>query len=422
MSTNTSIVDSSSSNGSIDEPGLLGLQLHLAAFAGHLDKCKILISNSADVNKKDGYGSTALHYACQGGNSCVEILHILILAGADVNAQNMFGDTPIHMACKACQRSLCGFLLAKHARTDILNHENHTAVSLARALDRNSILELFDRSEKTKLLPDANEILQFNGVEAFMEFTMSRNDFAAAEVFLLAQLQQHPGQVRLLHLLALVYASQRRMQEARDTHQLAYESDATSVDRLIDYALLLEDEPLRDFTAAEKLFKEAIALKAENPEDQAQNVARLGDLYESMGDRKKATQQYKEAIKIYPDCFLAKVNLARLIYNKAQLRKDVSMLDSAAELVQSIKVTRTPVLAQQKASHLKQFELARSRMLRGEVSSPCSVCGQHARSRCARCTGPLYCSRECQVGDWQKHKATCSKPSSASSHFRPVTK
>jgi hypothetical protein len=31
--------------------------------------------------------------------------------------------------------------------------------------------------------------------------------------------------------------------------------------------------------------------------------------------------------------------------------------------------------------------------------------------KCSRCTQVYYCSRECQVADWSRHKPDCKKPS-----------
>nr|XP_013799913.1 PREDICTED: zinc finger MYND domain-containing protein 10 [Apteryx mantelli mantelli]XP_013799914.1 PREDICTED: zinc finger MYND domain-containing protein 10 [Apteryx mantelli mantelli] len=38
----------------------------------------------------------------------------------------------------------------------------------------------------------------------------------------------------------------------------------------------------------------------------------------------------------------------------------------------------------------------------------CRVCGSEAAKRCSRCRNEWYCTRECQVQHWQKHKTACN--------------
>jgi hypothetical protein len=39
----------------------------------------------------------------------------------------------------------------------------------------------------------------------------------------------------------------------------------------------------------------------------------------------------------------------------------------------------------------------------------CGVCKKEAFQRCKRCKSVWYCGRDCQVGDWPRHKADCKK-------------
>lgn len=39
----------------------------------------------------------------------------------------------------------------------------------------------------------------------------------------------------------------------------------------------------------------------------------------------------------------------------------------------------------------------------------CGHCHNAARQRCSRCSGVVYCSRECQRLDWRRHKQVCGK-------------
>ncbi|KAM3878015.1 zinc finger MYND domain-containing protein 10 [Diretmus argenteus] len=41
------------------------------------------------------------------------------------------------------------------------------------------------------------------------------------------------------------------------------------------------------------------------------------------------------------------------------------------------------------------------------VKPKCGICGKESKKRCSRCQGEWYCSRECQVKHWPKHKTAC---------------
>nr|CAB3266882.1 tudor domain-containing protein 1-like [Phallusia mammillata] len=47
--------------------------------------------------------------------------------------------------------------------------------------------------------------------------------------------------------------------------------------------------------------------------------------------------------------------------------------------------------------------------------NPCHVCGQLTKSMCSSCSSVFYCSRNCQVKDWSKHKLNCNRNNSRKS-------
>ena len=73
-----------------------GTPLHYATFGGHKEVVELLIAKGADVNAKDGVGETPLHWAAKEGNK--EVVELLIAKGADVNAKDDVGDTPVDWA------------------------------------------------------------------------------------------------------------------------------------------------------------------------------------------------------------------------------------------------------------------------------------------------------------------------------------
>ncbi|KAI4468940.1 zinc finger mynd domain containing protein 10 [Holotrichia oblita] len=44
----------------------------------------------------------------------------------------------------------------------------------------------------------------------------------------------------------------------------------------------------------------------------------------------------------------------------------------------------------------------------------CGTCGKVAIQRCSRCKNQWYCSRNCQVQDWESHKVNCIEPTTVS--------
>ena len=57
----------------------------------------LLEGYEVDVNKEDHLGSTALHYACQGGNTA--IVDLLLDYGASATVQDSTGKTAVHIGC-----------------------------------------------------------------------------------------------------------------------------------------------------------------------------------------------------------------------------------------------------------------------------------------------------------------------------------
>ncbi|XP_013191949.2 ankyrin repeat domain-containing protein 39 [Amyelois transitella] len=87
--------------------------LHYAARKGHVDICRILLSNGAviDAQTKSG-NATALHKASASGK--LDVVKFLIQAGACVNIQDIDGQTILHKAMANNNRELANFLLTTY--------------------------------------------------------------------------------------------------------------------------------------------------------------------------------------------------------------------------------------------------------------------------------------------------------------------
>lgn len=73
--------------------------LHWAVQSGSKNVCELLLKHGADVNVKDCDGNTPLHWACE--NNSTEILDVLInWNNIDLNIENSDGMTPLDVAMR----------------------------------------------------------------------------------------------------------------------------------------------------------------------------------------------------------------------------------------------------------------------------------------------------------------------------------
>lgn len=72
-----------------------------------------------DVNSKNNYGWTALHWATNGKH--IEIVKLLVARGADIFAKDDRGQTPLHIACGSTNAEEVASVLIKYAVFGALN-------------------------------------------------------------------------------------------------------------------------------------------------------------------------------------------------------------------------------------------------------------------------------------------------------------
>jgi hypothetical protein len=101
----------------LDIPVGDGTPLISAAQQGNLEICRYLLSQGAEVNRKNLQGETALIVALK--NTHPEVAQELVDSGADVNLPDSHGQTPLMLAAALNSTSIVEALLAKHAE---INH------------------------------------------------------------------------------------------------------------------------------------------------------------------------------------------------------------------------------------------------------------------------------------------------------------
>lgn len=116
--------------------------LHSASWRGFLKCVKFLINAGADVNAKDWYGLTPLHYVCS--ESSLACAMVLVEANANVNAPTNSGRTPLHYACKTSHRDgadIVQLLLAAGADATIKDKYGRLPIAVTENVEIRDLIE-----------------------------------------------------------------------------------------------------------------------------------------------------------------------------------------------------------------------------------------------------------------------------------------
>jgi ankyrin repeat protein len=116
--------------------------------AGIIEK---LIGYGVDVNARDRYGNTPLHYAARLKNP--ELIEMLLDAGAEIDPVNKDGLTPLRLmlSTKPANLSALELFLARGADVNQKIEGGRTVKDYARIIshgDNAGIIELFDKYSK----------------------------------------------------------------------------------------------------------------------------------------------------------------------------------------------------------------------------------------------------------------------------------
>ena len=113
--------------------------LKIAASAGHVDICRLLLDKEAQLEAKSIIGNTPLHLAASQGR--VEIVRLLCDRGADVEACDNTGWKPLHIAAYWGRISVVKELIdERNAEINARDSDGRTALMYAR---QESELEVF---------------------------------------------------------------------------------------------------------------------------------------------------------------------------------------------------------------------------------------------------------------------------------------
>jgi len=122
--------------------------LMLAALAGDLELCRLLIGKDADVNKT---GWTPLHYAATNGH--VDVVRLLLEENAYIDAASPNGTTPLMMAAHYGTSTAVKLLLESGADPTLKNELGLTAFDFANRgnrADAAALIAAFIRGRQPK--------------------------------------------------------------------------------------------------------------------------------------------------------------------------------------------------------------------------------------------------------------------------------
>ncbi len=159
--------------------------IHEAAQKGYTRVVRFLIKK-VDVNSRDRFGKTALHYAAQNGD--VELMkELLQVKGIETNAMEPYHATPLHLAAEKGFLKIAQSLVKAGADVNQSSALNAPTISSSGAMNRRFLAQLrsglpLNRDAKSHsfigknqhyaaLLTEGNTPLHFSSKNGFIELT-----------------------------------------------------------------------------------------------------------------------------------------------------------------------------------------------------------------------------------------------------------
>ncbi|EAX92064.1 hypothetical protein TVAG_460240 [Trichomonas vaginalis G3] len=121
--------------------------LHYAVTDSGKETAEFLISHGANINEKDNNGKTALHIAVLHNSK--EIAEFLILHGTNINEKDNYGETALHKATYKNSKEIAELLISHGANINEKNKDGETVLHIAAIFNRkkNSRISYFTWSK-----------------------------------------------------------------------------------------------------------------------------------------------------------------------------------------------------------------------------------------------------------------------------------
>jgi ankyrin repeat protein len=153
-------------------------ELIVAARDSNLPEVSRLLNVGADVNAKDNYGITPLHWASLTGH--VQVFNELLEHEADIEAKDTDGETPLHNACCNGHVAVVNELLSRGANTEVKDNGGYTPLHDASWTNHLSVVKA--------LLGGGANILAVNNHGELPVHVAVRKEHNAVSKYLLQQL------------------------------------------------------------------------------------------------------------------------------------------------------------------------------------------------------------------------------------------
>ncbi|KAK0159713.1 hypothetical protein PV327_010799 [Microctonus hyperodae] len=149
--------------------------LLIAAAAGHVEVCQILLRHDVDVNTPDNSGITPLQRAAAEGH--LEVVEVLLKHGADIARQdtvNNYGDTPLHTSARYGHAGVTRILISALCRVSDQNKNGDTSLHIAAAMGRRKLTRILleagcDRSLRNKQGETAKDIARRKNLSEILD-------------------------------------------------------------------------------------------------------------------------------------------------------------------------------------------------------------------------------------------------------------